>query len=483
MKNLLVSLLTVISTVCSAQDYIFKVYEYSGGNYRGYSIQQTTDGNFLIVANRDCYTPGSITIEGCPHSPDLIKIDEPGNILWKYTFEDLSWLSLPVHENDDGSFSIAAFSRENFKCGDVFIGLFGLARSIGFRLGDDATLLSTKVYNDECDLPVVSSVHLPGDRIVFLQKFRDLDWIQLDTIITMTDKDFNTVWSTYLPGSEVTDYEELIYTSQDELYVLMHNWQTDSLVLGRLDDLGNIVEVNSINATLSIDLIKNVIPTKNNQLIIIGRVPGAGMEPSKTVVFRVDLNGQVMWQKSIPTRYSMAILETQDELTLLAREFYNDATNSKDIILTAYDVNGDSLTSRVYDINTGDDVPVSMAETSGGNILLLGESNCCNYEASVGPGEIFVIRDTTLQSVSDITNNSFDHELIIVPNPAEEDIRILSGDNMNGSLTIYDMLSRKLYSGDINDNDPIEIKFLPAGTYVVQFQDGKTCHTGKIVKN
>jgi hypothetical protein len=483
MNRLLLPGLILLSTVTWGQDYTFKLYEYSGGNYRAYSIQQTIDGNFLIIANRDCYTPGSITIEGCPHSPDLIKIDEQGNIIWKSSFEDLSWLSLPVHENADGSFSIASFTHENFKCGDVFIGLFGLARSIGFRLGDDASLLSTKVYNDECDMPVVSSVHLPGDRIVFLQKFRDLNWIQLDTIITMTDKDFNTVWSTYLPGSEMIGYEELIYTTQDDLYLLMHNRETDSLALGRLDDFGNIVETFIIKATLPIDYIKNVIPTKNNQLIIVGRVPSAGMDPSKTVALRTDLIGQIVWQKTIPTRYSMAILETQNELTLLAHEFYNDVTNSKDIVLTAYDVNGDSLTSRTYDINAGDDVPVSMVETDGGNIMLLGETNCCNYEASIGPGEIFVIRDTTFQSVSDINNNSFDHRLVIMPNPAEDEIRIISHDEINGSLTVYDMLSRRLYSGDITTYSPIDISFLPKGAYVVLLKDGETSHTGKIVKN
>src|SRR5678816_2409409 len=83
MKHVLTSISLLIATCLPAQ---YRIFSYDAGNLYAQRMLPLKDGNILLLAEIDCYTPGAITIEGCHYALQLIKITPTGDTIWTNTF-------------------------------------------------------------------------------------------------------------------------------------------------------------------------------------------------------------------------------------------------------------------------------------------------------------------------------------------------------------------------------------------------------------
>ena len=87
-------------------------------NLYSQKLIETRDGGLLLVASEDCYTPGSITIEGCMYALHLVRTNATGDTLWTNRI-GLTGTVNRIFENADGSFSLFCIVNDNFECEDI----------------------------------------------------------------------------------------------------------------------------------------------------------------------------------------------------------------------------------------------------------------------------------------------------------------------------------------------------------------------------
>jgi len=159
------------------------------GNEVGYSVQQTTDGGFIIagytyqdVYNSDVY---------------LIRTDENGNTLWTKTYGGSgSELGFSVQQTTDGGFIIAGYTDSyGAGNGDVYL----------IRTDENGNTLWTKTYGGS-DYDEGYSVRQTTDGGFIIAGYTDSYGAGNDDVyLIRTDENGNTLWTRTYGGS---DYDE-----------------------------------------------------------------------------------------------------------------------------------------------------------------------------------------------------------------------------------------------------------------------------------
>ncbi|RLD20099.1 MAG: hypothetical protein DRI69_06925 [Bacteroidetes bacterium] len=472
MKNIVFVLVCFLTNgMIYSQDFIKHEYFFNGGNLRSSIIQQKDDGNFVVTAQKDCYTPGSITIEGCPIARHIFEIDYFGNKIWSSDL-DLWHNSVPekMIENINENWVVVTSQPINWNCGQIGVGLYGLSRLSRYKLSPFGEILDTIVLNNECGYGLIDLIRLDNNDIQIMAIPDSLD-IFFNTHFIELDEELNVKVDKILPSSEVI-YYSLIRTENQNTFATQTNQLQDSLNLLLIDSGGEITQTLPITDS---DKIRSVqMNNLQNSDLLLGVLRKSFSNQDQVFeLIRVTQEGEIRWSKIFPDVLSAIILENSDGIIHFITSEYNNVSSSIDVFLTFLDPNGETLTTKYYEVSEKDEVPIDAIFDKEGNLVILGNSNCCNMDTTIGPGRTFVFIDTVGLIVGNV-QSIMDRPFSIYPNPANNTIYFESnGAHKKLEYYIYDILGRIVSKGAIMFNRQIDISDLKLGTYILRMQSSE----------
>jgi len=364
----------------------------SGSDY-GYSIQQTTDGGY-IVAGTSNSTNGDVTSNYGFYDYWIVKLDSMGAIVWQKSFGGTQYdVAYFIQQTTDGGYVVAGYS--NSTDGDI------TGNNGGF----------------------------------------DYWVIKLDNSGTMT-------WQKSLGGSGEDRAHSIQQTTDGGYIVTGKSSSTDGDVTGnnggqdywlvKLDSTGNITWEKSLGGSGS-DIGRSIQQTTDGGYIVggysnstDGDVTGNNGWDDYWVV-RLDSIGTITWQKSLG--------------------------------------------------GTVIDYGHSILQTTDGGYVVAGESNSTDGDitGNHGSADYWVVKLSASVGVNEIT--AF-NEFNVYPNPTSSQITLKVNTNLVGAVyTIYDNMGKMVMSGKINnEHTVIELDSLSGGIYLFTIGENSQ-QTFKVIKN
>lgn len=353
----------------------------SPGNDFGQSVQQTSDGGYIVVGVMEPHAGGEDSANVW-----LIKTDSGGNELWTQTFggpePDSGW---SVQQTSDGGYIIAGRTT-SYGDGEQAMWLIKTDADGGElwnkTFGDRgyASAYSVQQTSDGGYI-LVGTVH-PG-----LSGESDV----ADVRVVKTDADGNEQWQQTLGGPEYDESFSIQQTS-DGGYILAGftaSFGVDDADgwLIRLDADGNELWNKTVGG-VGDDSARSIQQTSDGGYIIAGVTRPQGTNRYSDWLIKTDTDGNELWSKTFEGSVAYSVRQTSDGGYIAAGAITSETTAITDVWLIKTDSSGDELWSKIYSGGQGSDTGYSVQQTSDGGYIIAGSS----YRAASGSSDVWLIK-------------------------------------------------------------------------------------------
>jgi hypothetical protein len=429
---LLYTVFCLLPTVVKAQISFEKTY---GSSYDevGYSVEQTSDGGYIVAGYTDPSGLGLTDIY-------LIKTDSLGDTLWTRTYDESNYdRAQSVIETSDGGYILAG-SKSGVGLQNVYViktDSFGntlWVRDYGGSSGDGAE--SVRETRD-------GGYIIAGFTLSYGAGSSDIYLIRMDST-------GDTLWTKTYGGSNQeggTSVQETV----DGGFIIAG--ATNSFGAGNLDLY--LVRTDSLGVTLWSktyggvwnDYGSSIQETQDGGYVIVGTTVSFGIGNGDVYVVRTDSQGDSLWTKTyggLGVDGGRSIQQTSDGGYILtgSTEFWG----AIDLYLVKTDSFGDTLWTRTFG-DTARENGFSVQQTSDGGFIIAG------YTESFGAGgdDVYLIKtagDGTVGIEEELKKNKVNYSKIILfqnqPNPFQRWTVIGYSLPETGSVTlkIYDINGR-----------------------------------------
>jgi len=374
-KYLLVFIiLTGTNLFASAPDTLWTRTFGGAGWDDGSSVQQTSDGGFIISGKTDSPTSMQWAIY-------LIKTNSSGDTLWTRTFGgigNLDWGS-SAKQTKDGGFIITGTSAQN----DVYI-----VRTNS--LGDTLWTRSFGGVNHDWGWSVQQTKD--GGFIVAGETF--MAWEYTNAYLIRIDSLGNTLWTkTY--GGSFYDYGYSVQETYDGGFIVAGSYS-----FGQNYEDAYLIKTNSLGDTLwtrtyggtGWDVAYSVQQTQDSGFIIAGETEsfGAGAGFNNVYLVKTNSSGNVLWTRTYGgTNYDCgkSVQQTEDRGFIIAGFTSSFGVGSNDVYLIRTNSIGDTLWTKTIGGTKGD-FGYSIRQTTDGGFIITGMTS------SFGAGgyDVYLIR-------------------------------------------------------------------------------------------
>ncbi len=479
----------------------------SGGE-EGHSIQQTTDGGY-IVAGLSTSNDGDVSGGHGASDCWVVKLDSAGQIEWQKplggTLSDAAYF---VQQTSDGGYFVAGNSYSND--GDVS-GNNGLSDFWAVKLSVSGDIEWQQSFGGSGEDILYSAVEtIDGEYMIIGETYSsDGDVSQNlgggDIWLLKLNSTGQLLWEKSYGGSN-SDVPFVIKetagggyiiagkTSSNDGDVSGNNGNTDCWVL-KIDASGNIEWQNTLGG-VGIDFLSDIVQTKDGGYAATGAVASGntgdvtGHHGGFDVwVVKLDQSGKLVWQKTFggsDSDWGRVITQTSDNGLVIGAD-----TRSTDGDLSHH--TGESIDWWILKLNpSGDmqwnkilgggnrDVCRSLQQTTDGGFILAGQtySNDGDVSGFHGLTDIWVVKlspETTSSTLSALAYTPLE----LYPNPASQSITVqIPGDldETRLSVRITDLLGREILQRARNNGESLDLAQLPNGMFLLS----ATSASGKV---
>ena len=475
-------LLIQLTTLAQAPDTMWtKVYGGSSADY-AYSVQQTTDGGFIVVGRTSSFGAGSVDAW-------LLKTDGMGDTLWTKTFGgDKDDWGRSVQQSPDGGYVITGET-----------GTYGLGYYDAWLVKTDAVGDSqwTRLFGgngNDYGYCVQRTLVNPGDDGYIIGGITGSDVAGItDGWLIKTDLLGNSNWIKKYGGSGNEELHCVEQTS-DGGYITT-GWTSsyspayEDVYLFRTNATGDSLWAKTYGGSES-DLGLSVKQTSDQGFIIAGWTRSLGSGSNDVYLIKTNTVGDTVWTKTYGGVYNEeahSVLQTSDGGYILVG-FIQTAPGNIDIWLIRTNSEGNTLWTKTIG-GSGDDRGRSIQHTADGGYIIAG------WTSSFGAGssDMWIIK--IAPEVSNVPNNNQNQlpETFALnqnyPNPFNPSTTIKYGipERTFVGMRIYDILGREveMLVNEELDAGYYEIDFnatkLSSGIYLYQLKAGDFIQTKKMI--
>ena len=400
-------------------------------NDSGYSMQQTSDGGYIITGTTRSFGAGDVDVW-------LVKTDASGDMQWDRTFGGSSGdYGYSVRQTTDGGYIITGFT---------------LSYGAG---GRDVWLIKTDASgNLQWDKPLGGydldegrSVQQTSDGGYVIIGFTDSYGAgDEDVWLIKTDASGDYEW-TRLYGGHGSDIGISVQQTSDYGYVVAG--YTDSYGAGDEDvwliktDAWGSMQWDMTYGGSSGDFSRSVQQTSDGGYLITGRTYSYSPGGSDLWLIKTDASGEMQWDRTFfgpNSEEGYAVLETIDGGFIIVGYTTSLGAGGRDVWLIKTDASGDMQWDMTYGGSSWDEGR-SVQQTSDGGYVIAG------YTRSYGAGsaDVWLIKTTPELGIeADVLDSSLTVECF--PNPSPGSVTIAYGMQTGGyaALSVYDLVGRRV---------------------------------------
>jgi hypothetical protein len=442
----------------------------------GHSVQQTTDGGFIIAGYTFSFGAGESDVY-------LVKTDANGNELWSKTFggSDYDW-GYSVQQTTDGGFIIAG-TTESFGAGskDVYL----------VKTDANGNELWSKTFGGNEDDRGKSVQQTTDGGFIIVGSTESFGAGDADVYLVKTDANGNELWSKTFGGSDIDGGYSIQQTTDGGYIIAGFTFSFGAgdadVYLVKTDANGNELWSKTFGGS-DIDGGYSIQQTTDGGFIIAGETRSFAVGVNDVYLIKTDANGNELWSKTFGESQidqGFSVQQTTDGgYIIVGRHFrYADA----DVYLIKTDANGNELWSKTFGVSRWrfDEQGNSVQQTTDGGYIIAGYKTF-----SAGYADVYliyykpewgIVYNTLFDSSSDLellqqyrdeilsntTRGKIYKKLlykfseqaleVLLSNPdLMEQIKILTDDNIDAVKDVLDG-----YEGNIYNTDEI-VTFLDA---------------------
>lgn len=516
-----ITLFIFITVTCRSQTVFQKTFGNSLSEY-AYSVQQTSDGGYIICGTKD--------IDTLTGNSDafLIKTNSSGDTLWSKIYGgNAGDFGEAVRQTTDGGYVMAGITG-SFGAGveDIYV----------VKTNSSGDTLWTKTYGTIYDDLGLSIEQTTDGGYVIAGHTESNGAGKGDFYCVKLDAAGDTIWSkTY--GGPKHDHAFCGTQTNDGGFIFVGH----SVSFGGPTGGFYAVKTNASGDTVwtgvyggaNDSYCYTVIQTSDNGYAIIGYTDCFGAGGTDFYLVKTNSSGDTLWTKTYGSTnddYSYGIDQTSDGGYIIAGTTSGTGGLNPDILLIKTNVTGDTLWTKTYG-GTGTDNGFSVEQTLDGGYIIAGttssfgngkydvyliktdangNSGCMKKNTTlvtkspsalvsstatqIVPPQTFIGNTSTTVTEGMVSYDvcgsigitAYNAELLnIYPNPSSGKF-FICGNNAASEIkvTIYNTLGETVYyNPSITSLSPIEICPSSTGIYLVQININGTVHNRKILVN
>lgn len=348
------------------------------GDDWGYSVQQTSDGGFIIAGSTNSMGSGFWDIY-------LIKTDSSGNKEWEKTFGGSgSDMANSVQQTSDGGYIITGFTAAIYDDNsDVYL----------IKADSSGNLVWEKTFGG-AGWDVGNSVQqtMYGGYIIAGSTSSFGALYESDVYLIKTDSSGNEEWEKTFGGSE-DEAGWSVQQTTDGGYIITGctdstaNWLPD-VYLVKTDSSGNEEWEKTFGGTDQ-DYGYSVQQTSDNGYVISGKTESMGAGYEDVYLIKTDSSGNLAWEKTFGGtgwEAGNSVQQTTDAGYIIAGYTAPPETGG-DVYLVKTDSNGNKMWENAFG-GTGDEVGYSVRQTSDTGYIITGSTR----SMGAGGADVYLIK-------------------------------------------------------------------------------------------
>jgi hypothetical protein len=355
------SSLSPMSATYFAKTYGGEIYD------RFYSVQQTSDGGYIVAGVTHSFSSGGYDIF-------LIKTDASGNVQWAKTYGEISdEKAFSVQQTSDGGYIVAGVT-DYFSAvwDDIFL----------IKTDANGNIIWAKTYGGTSYDSAFSVQQTSDGGYIVAGWTSSFGAGGRDIFLIKTDASGNVQWAkTY--GGTYWDEAYSVQQTSDGGYIVAGYTYGDILLI-KTDANGNVIWAKTYGGT-NVDGASSVQQTSDGGYIVAGHTSSFGAGYYDIFLIKTDANGNVIWAKTYGGTYSdyaSSVQQTSDGGYIVAGTTRSFSAYWYNIFLIKTDANGNVQWAKTYGGTDGDE-DYSVRQTSDGGYIVAGGTGSFSVEGAL----------------------------------------------------------------------------------------------------